>query len=154
MTGVVTAEPGSAVLTVMSGKLVRVELIKKDLPAAPLEPYTTQFEQYFQGQRTTIDLQYSIDGTEFQKLVFSIVQRIPYGATLTYSEIAEKTGSRNAARAVGNVLGKNPLHIIIPCHRVVASDGIGGFCPAAGTGWKSYLINLEKRVIDDQGEKI
>jgi len=146
MTGIVIAEPGSAMITVASDQLVRVELISKHLPPASLEPYTTQFDEYLRGQRRVFDLPYSFEATRFQRRVFSIVQSIPYGLTMTYSEVARTLGNVSAARAVGNTLSRNPLHIIVPCHRVTASSGIGGFCPTAGTGWKAFLIDLEKQV--------
>ncbi len=147
MTGIVTGKVGSVVLAVSSGQLVRAELIRKCLPAVSLEPYTTQFEEYLQRKRTTIDLPYRLNCSEFQETVFSAVRKIPYGMTFTYTEVAVMTGTPSAARAVGNALSKNPLHILIPCHRVVASSGIGGFCPGAGTEWKSFLIDLERGAI-------
>lgn len=148
MTGIVTAEPGSIMITVVSDRLVRVELIGKLLPPVSLEPYTTQFDEYLRGKRRAFDFPYSFEATRFQRKVFSIVQSIPYGSTMTYSEVARTLGNVSAARAVGNALGRNPLHVIIPCHRVTATSGIGGFCPTAGTGWKAFLIDLEKRVLN------
>lgn len=83
-----------------------------------------------------------LSGTPFQKRVWKAIQKIPYGKTLTYKELAKKVGSPNAYRAVGSACGKNPLPIIIPCHRVVASNGIGGF--TGGLKLKKKLLKLEQ----------
>lgn len=79
---------------------------------------------------------------DFEKKVLSIVSRIPFGRTLTYIEVARLAGRPKAARAVGRVLGKNPFPIIIPCHRVVAKNGLGGF--NLGRDVKKKLLEMEK----------
>lgn len=85
----------------------------------------------------------SIKATEFQKLVWKETMKIPYGYTATYKEIAERIGNPKSYRAVGNALGKNPLPIIIPCHRVIKGDGkLGGF--TGGINLKKFLLKLEK----------
>jgi methylated-DNA-[protein]-cysteine S-methyltransferase len=82
-------------------------------------------------------------GTEFQKKVWRYLQKITYSTTASYLELANKTGNENAVRAVANANGANALAIIIPCHRVIASDGsLGGY--AGGVPLKRYLLNLEK----------
>ena len=83
-----------------------------------------------------------ITGTDKEKMVWKELSKIPYGKTVTYSFIAEKIGLPNAPRFVGNAVGKNPLPIIIPCHRVIRKDGtLGGF--SAGLHIKKYLLDLE-----------
>jgi O-6-methylguanine DNA methyltransferase len=83
-----------------------------------------------------------LHGTEFQKRVWNVLSTIPYGKVLTYKEVAEKAGIPKAFRAVGSACGANNLPIIIPCHRVIASNGsLGGF--SGGLGLKQYLLQLE-----------
>lgn len=99
--------------------------------------------EYFSGIRKTFDLDIVIEGTEFQKKVFSELLKIPYGEVVTYKDIAIRAGNEKAIRAVGNIIGRNNLLIIIPCHRVVGSNGkMTGY--VAGTKIKEELINLEK----------
>lgn len=84
-------------------------------------------------------------GTVFERKVWDTVREIPYGEIRTYKWIAERLGDRYLSRAVGNALGKNPILIIIPCHRVIKSDGgLGGFSSVGGLPLKRYLLRLEK----------
>lgn len=107
-----------------------------------IEKAFSQLNEYFNGERRTFDLEYAPKGTEFQKRVWSCLQKIPYGRTVSYRELAEMTGSPNAQRAVGNANGKNPVAIFIPCHRVIRSDGtIGGY--SCGIDIKEKLLELE-----------
>jgi len=102
-----------------------------------------ELERYFQGE--VIDFSPAVDISylsPFEQKVLDETRKIKYGKTITYSELAEKIGSR-AIRAVGNALGKNPVPIIIPCHRVVAKKGIGGY--SEGIDIKTMLLDLEKR---------
>jgi methylated-DNA-[protein]-cysteine S-methyltransferase len=83
--------------------------------------------------------------TEFQKKVWSEIDKIPYGSTMTYKEIAIKIGKPNASRAVANACGKNPIPIKRPCHRVICSDGsIGGYSAPGGAAMKRKLLEKEK----------
>ncbi|MBI2602098.1 MAG: methylated-DNA--[protein]-cysteine S-methyltransferase [Deltaproteobacteria bacterium] len=103
-----------------------------------------QINEYFAGQRTTFTLPLHVEGTPFQRKVWKLLLAIPYGETLSYSEIAKKLGNPNAARAVGMACRHNPIPIIIPCHRVVAKDGsLGGFS-LGGVGVKRILRQLEQ----------
>ncbi|MCQ6961689.1 methylated-DNA--[protein]-cysteine S-methyltransferase [Methanolobus chelungpuianus] len=89
------------------------------------------------------------DLTEFQQEVLTEVRKIPYGQTVTYAELACRIGKEGAARAVGSALAKNPYPIIIPCHRVVSSSGIGGFCGETcgeKTELKKKMLDMESRV--------
>jgi methylated-DNA-[protein]-cysteine S-methyltransferase len=82
-----------------------------------------------------------LDGTEFQKEVWAELSRIPYGETISYGELARRVGRPRGPRAVGQANGKNPIAIIVPCHRVVASNGIGGY--GGGLPLKRALLTLE-----------
>jgi methylated-DNA-[protein]-cysteine S-methyltransferase len=86
-----------------------------------------QLEEYFAGTRTEFDLPLEPQGTAFQLEVWEQLRRIPFGTTITYGELARRVGRPGAARAVGQANGRNPLPIVVPCHRVVASDGLGGY---------------------------
>ena len=85
------------------------------------------------------------DLTDFEKAVLNEVRKIPYGKTITYSELAERIGSSGGARAVGQALSKNPYPIVIPCHRVVAKTGIGGY--SGGLGLKKQLLEIERNEV-------
>lgn len=93
--------------------------------AIPPEAVSRQLEQYFNDGRGTFDLPLASSGTEFQRRVWSLMRAIPAGETRTYGDIARELGS--AARAVGQACRANPLPIVVPCHRVVAAQGLGGF---------------------------
>ena len=106
-----------------------------------LKDTATQLEEYFAGERTEFDVDMELDGTTFQKEVWTELGRIPYGETITYGELARRVGRPNGPRAVGQANGKNPVPIIVPCHRVVASNGIGGY--GGGLRVKRALLALE-----------
>ncbi|RHG10836.1 methylated-DNA--[protein]-cysteine S-methyltransferase [Megamonas funiformis] len=104
---------------------------------------TIQLDEYFQGKRTTFSLPFKLTGTPFQLAVWKELQNIPYGKTTSYKEIAQKINKPKAYRAVGMANNKNPLPIIIPCHRVIGSNGkLIGY--AGGLNLKNYLLELEK----------
>jgi methylated-DNA-[protein]-cysteine S-methyltransferase len=104
---------------------------------------TIQLDEYFQGKRTTFSLPFKLTGTPFQLAVWKELQNIPYGQTTSYKEIAQKIDKPKAYRAVGMANNKNPLPIIIPCHRVIGSNGkLIGY--AGGLNLKNYLLELEK----------
>ena len=104
-----------------------------------------QLSEYFEGKRRTFDIPLSPEGTEFQKKVWKELLCIPYGKTISYANLAEAVGNPKASRAVGSANGKNPIPIIIPCHRVIASDkGLGGY--AYGLPVKKYLLELENKL--------
>jgi methylated-DNA-[protein]-cysteine S-methyltransferase len=100
-----------------------------------------QIDEYLTGKRISFDLPLKIDGTDFQKSVWSELCKIPYGETASYSDIAKRIGRPGAFRAVGSACGANPIPLIIPCHRVVASIGLGGF--AGGLALKRKLMEIE-----------
>lgn len=101
-----------------------------------------QLDEYFAGKRTKFELKISPKGTEFQKKVWEELLKIPYGKTKSYQEIAEAVGKPKAQRAVGSACNKNPILLIIPCHRVVSKTGkLTGF--ACGIDRKEQLLKME-----------
>jgi methylated-DNA-[protein]-cysteine S-methyltransferase len=103
-----------------------------------------QLGEYFEGTRTEFTIPLEFKGTEFQKKVWKTLQKIPYGKTYSYSQLAEKIGSPKSSRAVGAANGKNPLSIVCPCHRVIGKSGkLVGF--AGGLKNKVYLLELENK---------
>ena len=103
-----------------------------------------QLDEYFGNKRTIFNIKINPQGTEFRKKVWKELLKIPYGETKSYSEIAAAAGNPNSQRAVGNACNKNPIMIIIPCHRVISKNGnIGGF--ACGNSVKLKLLETEFR---------
>ena len=103
-----------------------------------------QLQSYFAGERKNFDLALILEGTDFQKRVWTALRKIPYGETISYKELAEMIGSPRAVRAVGAANGANPIPIIIPCHRVIGNDGsLTGF--GGGLPLKKQLLELESR---------
>lgn len=101
-----------------------------------------QIKEYFEKQRTSFDLPIAYTGTPFQQQVWQTLQQIGHGTTHSYAQIAHKIGNPKAVRAVGTAIGANPLPIIIPCHRVIGSNGsLRGF--AGGLNTKKLLLQLE-----------
>jgi methylated-DNA-[protein]-cysteine S-methyltransferase len=113
--------------------------------AGPFAAAAAQLGAYFAGRLTSFDLPVTMIGTAFQRLVWSALLDIPYGTTVSYGELAALIGRPSAARAVGLANGRNPVSIIVPCHRVVGSDGsLTGY--GGGLERKRYLLDLERRV--------
>ena len=116
----------------------------------PFAEARKQLTDYFAGKRKTFDLPVRPGGTEFQRRVLDELQRIPYGVTVTYADIAERVGNPKAVRAVGAANGRNPIPIVIPCHRVIGSDGkMTGF--GGGIPTKEALLRLELENSQFQG---
>ncbi len=102
-----------------------------------------QLSEYFARKRTSFDLPLFVEGTPFQKKVWAELQKIPYGETISYGELARRCGNDKACRAVGMANNKNKIAIIIPCHRVIGSNGkLVGY--AGGLDIKSRLLDLER----------
>lgn len=102
-----------------------------------------QLDEYFKGKRKKFDLPLNLKGTEFQKKVWEVLKQIPYAQTRSYKEIAMMIGNKNASRAVGMANNKNPCPIVVPCHRVIGSNGsLVGY--ALGLDIKKKLLDLEK----------
>lgn len=105
----------------------------------------SQLREYFTGNRQAFDLKLDPQGTNFQLKVWEKLQQIPFGSTLSYLELARKTGSETNTRAVGNANGKNRINIIVPCHRVIGSNGkLTGY--SGGLWRKQILLKLEMGV--------
>jgi len=110
----------------------------------PFKEAIRQLEAYFEGKLKDFDVPLVLDGTEFQLLVWNNLRKIPYGETVSYGQLARRIGSPEAARAVGLANGSNPIPIIIPCHRVIGSNGnLTGF--GGGLPVKKKLLALESR---------
>ncbi|MCZ4272625.1 methylated-DNA--[protein]-cysteine S-methyltransferase [Maritalea porphyrae] len=102
-----------------------------------------QLNEYFAGERTVFDLNIQLEGSAFNKSVWTALTQIPFGDVITYGELAGRIGQPEGAQAVGNANGQNPLPIIVPCHRVIAAkNNIGGF--TGGVEKKQFLLQLEK----------
>ena len=107
-----------------------------------LEDCVSQLSEYFEGTRQQFHLKLNPEGTHFQKQVWKLLEQIPYGKTISYLELSKQLGDVKAIRAVANANGKNPLWIIIPCHRVIGSDGsLTGY--AGGLQRKQWLLEHE-----------
>ena len=114
----------------------------------PLASACKQLGEYFSGKRKSFDLPLQFDGTEFQVSVLKALQDIPYGETVSYGEIARRIGKPKAVRAVGAANGRNPLPIVVPCHRVIGSSGdLTGF--GGGLDTKEALLRLEAEQTQD-----
>lgn len=125
-------------------KLRGVSLVSEAGEAAPNEvtqKAIAQISEYFDGKRTDFSLFFLPMGTDFQREVWMKLMEIPYGKVVTYGQIAEAIGQPTACRAVAQAVGQNPFLILLPCHRVVAADGLGGF--SAGTEAKRRLLAVE-----------
>ncbi|MCD6267255.1 MAG: methylated-DNA--[protein]-cysteine S-methyltransferase [Thermotogaceae bacterium] len=136
-------ELGPVSVLVERGKAVRILLGVYIQPAEFIDPFKKQLDEYFNGSRKILDFPVRIEGSRFQKRVWEIVRRIPYGAVITYGEIAKVLNT--SPRAVGMALSKNLFPIYIPCHRVIAKDGLGGF--SEGLAWKKFLLKVEGVVL-------
>lgn len=130
----------------------RAERLREEFPLwgveeepEALETVVVELREYFRGDRRSFGVTPDLTGlTPFQQEVLEAISRVPFGERVTYGELARRIDRPKASRAVGNALGRNPVPIIVPCHRVVRSDGdLGGY--TAGTGYKEQLLELESR---------
>ena len=140
-------------VTVSAGAVTDVDLLPLDAPepeapsqaegpdSALLAKAATQLQAYLAGARRDFSVPVRQPGTLFQDRVWRALQDVPYGRTVTYAQLAAQAGHPKAVRAVGGALNKNRLPILIPCHRVLASEGLGGF--ACGREWKMALLGIE-----------
>ncbi|MDU6010633.1 MAG: methylated-DNA--[protein]-cysteine S-methyltransferase [Slackia sp.] len=140
------------------GAVVRIGFGVLDVEGSALSPTAltneaaTQLMEYFAGKRRTFSLPLSPKGTPFQKEVWQALSSIPYGQTRSYADIAAQVGRPKAYRAVGMANNRNPIPIVIPCHRVVGSSGdMVGY--AYGTKIKRYLLELEGIDVDALGRR-
>jgi methylated-DNA-[protein]-cysteine S-methyltransferase len=113
--------------------------------AASFADAERQIAEYFAGTRRVFDLPLDAGGTPFQRAVWSALERIPYGETISYGELARRIGNPRAVRAVGLANGSNPIALIIPCHRVIGADGaLVGY--GGGIERKTFLLDFERRI--------
>ena len=150
MTHCFSSPIGVVRLTEADGSIIRIELTDDadamhTAPTPLLHEATLQILSFLEGKRQQLDFPIRMVGTPFQQRVWQALQQIPYGATRTYGEIASAIGNSRASRAVGMACNKNPLLLIVPCHRVVGANGkLTGF--AYGTDAKQWLLELEKLI--------
>lgn len=141
--GFLTIREEEQKLTELLWEANSVQTMKNELHSDFLYEVYTQVNEYLTGRRKQFDVPLKYQGTQFQQSVWQELQKIPYGQTRSYQEIAIGIGNEKAVRAVGQANNKNPIMIIIPCHRVIHKNGdITGF--ACGVEVKQYLLNLEK----------
>jgi methylated-DNA-[protein]-cysteine S-methyltransferase len=125
-----------------NGRRPSTKFASEDELPEPLVAAVAQLEEYFAGDRRRFDLPLEVAGTDFQKSVWLELAEIPYGETVSYAELALMVGRPHAYRAVGQANGANPIPIVLPCHRVVATGGgIGGY--GGGLPMKRQLLTLE-----------
>ena len=150
MTATVYDSPvGPLRLETRDGALIRLELNAKPGPENRDDPVLAdavdQLHAYFAGDRTTFDVPLAMHGNEFEQKVWAALRTIPYGETTSYGAIAEQIGAPGAARAVGLANGRNPIAIIVPCHRVIGANGkLVGF--GGGLPMKRALLDLEQGI--------
>jgi len=133
-------EEGLSAVSVLNTEETPTEVIPE-----VLEEAVYQLQEYFEGQRKDFNLQLNLQGTSFQQGVWQELLHIPYGKTLSYLDLSKRLGDAKAIRAVAAANGKNPLWIIVPCHRVIGSDGsLTGY--AGGLHRKKWLLEHESPV--------
>lgn len=145
---------GTVLLTAAGGFLTGIHFLdgkyvppvgeawREDPYASPLQECARQLADYFAGKRQCFDLPLGPEGTPFQKRVWGEIACVPFGETVTYAELAARAGTPGAARAAGAATGRNPLSIVVPCHRIVGTDGrLTGY--AGGLERKTQLLEIE-----------
>ncbi|MEI7903816.1 MAG: methylated-DNA--[protein]-cysteine S-methyltransferase [Candidatus Firestonebacteria bacterium] len=141
--GMVVLEAGPK--GIVSLELSRGRAKKYNDRSVYLDKLERYLKEYFKGRKTAVAFPLDLKGTEFRKKVWRALLKIPYGETRSYAWVAKQAGNLKACRAAGNAVGKNPVAIVIPCHRVIRSDGsLGGF--SSGLKWKRILHKVEKIV--------
>ena len=136
----------TSMVNMINGEIIEIQNNENLKPYNIIIRLEKELDEYFSGKRKEFTVPLITTGTEFQNKVWNELLRIPYGKTISYKEEAEKINQKNAFRAVANANGKNKLSIIIPCHRVIASDGkLSGY--GGGVDKKKFLISLEKNNI-------
>lgn len=130
-------------------QIVAAMKVKSPYINSVLDLAETQLQEYLAGRRKKFDIPLDTQGTEFEKTVWRQLLKIPYGTTVSYKEIAKSVNNEKASRAVGTANGQNPICIIVPCHRVISSDGsLGGY--SGGLEIKKILLALEENSKDQK----
>jgi methylated-DNA-[protein]-cysteine S-methyltransferase len=143
ITKIVGDENGVCLISILKENLVNVET-SKVIPKS-LQNAVTELKEYFENSRTIFTFKINFKGTDFQQKVWRELLHIPYGKTISYLELSKKIGDVKAIRAVASANGKNPLWIVVPCHRVIGSDGsLTGY--AGGLWRKKWLLDHENPV--------
>jgi methylated-DNA-[protein]-cysteine S-methyltransferase len=143
------SERGLAVLSFRPQETLARKKVTCVRDPAALRPYITHLREFLAGERRDFDVPLDLRGTEFQLRCWNQLMKIPYGEVITYAQLAQRVGSPNGFRAVGHANGQNPIAIVVPCHRVIASDGtLGGY--GGGLPMKQWLLDLEGAVIPSQ----
>lgn len=134
---------GTLKISSENGFIVGISLCERgqDCPDSVTNTAAVQLHEYFEGKRFDFDLPIKLIGDGFCLKVWQAISTISYGKTVTYADIAALAGRPKAYRSAGSCCGKNPILIVVPCHRVVAGNGIGGF--GAGTEIKRFLLKME-----------
>jgi methylated-DNA-[protein]-cysteine S-methyltransferase len=129
-------------IEVVRGSKMKRETVPRTGAGAIVRQAEQELREYFAGRRRTFTVKLDLEGTEFQRKAWQAMRKIPFGETISYGDQARKVGKPTAYRAVGSANGKNPIPIIVPCHRVLASDGsLGGY--SLGLSMKRRLLALE-----------
>ena len=137
------AEENNCLVRLDGGEASEEDILQE---TALLKKATQQLQEYFVGERQEFTLPFHMQGSEFQKKVWHALMQIPYGETHTYGEIAKSVGCPGGARAVGGACNRNPIMIVVPCHRVIGSNGkLVGF--GGGVEMKEALLEQEGRII-------
>ena len=153
---VVDSPIGKLLIKVKNGSLLEIDFHSRvnhcDMSAETNGPLVTRIKQqlqhYFNGSERAFDLPLDLQGTPFQLKVWQALQAIPYGETRTYGELAQQLGS--CARAVGNACRANPVPLVVPCHRVVAANGVGGF----GGETIGENITMKQWLLQHEGKRL
>ncbi|WP_041668122.1 methylated-DNA--[protein]-cysteine S-methyltransferase [Acetobacterium woodii] len=139
---IVLTENGKAITRLIFSEVLPEGVIDQETPL--LKKASQQLDEYFSGQRQSFDLPLQPQGTDFQQKVWKALQDIPYGEVCSYKAIAQAIGNEKACRAVGGANNRNPISIIIPCHRVIGANGdLVGY--GGGIELKKQLLALEKK---------
>lgn len=153
---VIDSPIGKIAIFAENEKIIRINLKTDEKPDSVITEKILlkaekQLFEYFSGKRSFFELEYEFSGTDFQKSVWRELEKIPFGETKTYGEIAAAIGNPKAGRAVGSSCNKNPLAIIVPCHRVIGAGGkLTGF--ACGTEVKKWLLGHEAGLKGEHNE--
>ena len=148
-TAIYHAPVGELVITYQDGAVIALKradatALPEDAPNALTEAVCQQLNEYFAGTRTAFDFPLRLQGTPFQEKVWAALRDIPYGETRSYQQIAQAIGQPKACRAVGMANHRNPIYIVVPCHRVVGANGaLTGY--GGGLDMKKALLELEAR---------
>ncbi|MBR4079679.1 MAG: methylated-DNA--[Christensenellaceae bacterium] len=149
MIGYYASPIGTLLIREKDGVVLRIVRISEDVPQTEendtLRGIKKELDRFFAGKSKAFQFAIAPEGTDFQKKIWAELQKIPYGQTASYKEIAERAcGSARYARAAASAAHRNPILLAIPCHRMIAADGsLGGF--AAGNDAKEYLLGLERK---------